>query len=550
MNHYLDPDQIFLDSSNLPSFDQQQFEGQIEKPIAKRSFYIFGLCCLLVALIFLSKVFQLQWLQGEALATRSESNTLAQIPIFAERGTITDRMGTNLAWNDQGRHYITEPGFSHLLGYTSLPKQEELDEHDYYTDEAVGREGVEQIYNNRLRGQPGIKIEERGATGAIASDYLLDPPTPGENLVLSIDARLQEQMAKQIHGLMAEGRFVGGAGVIMDVATGEILALTSAPEYDSNVMATGDDRGKINAYLTDKNHPFLNRVVAGVYTPGSIVKPIMAAAALSEKVITPEKKILSTGQLVVPNPYYPDKPTIFRDWKAHGWVDLRHALAVSSDVYFYEVGGGFGDQKGLGIAKIDDYATRFGLGQTTGSPFLGEEAGVIPTPEWKKANFDGADWLLGNTYHTAIGQYGFQVTPLQMVRAVAAIANGGHLVKPSILAATAGTATDWEPVAGVSADTLQIVREGMHLAVEDGNTAAALRVPGVDVAGKTGTAELGTAKDLVNSWVTGFFPYENPRYAFAMVMEKGSSHNLIGAPYAMGQVLRWIGENAPEYAKS
>src|SRR5262245_2328569 len=140
MNNYLDPDQIFLDSSNLPSFNQQQFEGQIEKPISKRTFYVFGIVCVIAGLLFVGKVFKLQLIDGEAMAARSANNTLEQIPIFAERGTLVDRLGVNLAWNDKGRHYIAEPGFSHLLGYTSLPKEEEIAEHDYYHDEPVGRE--------------------------------------------------------------------------------------------------------------------------------------------------------------------------------------------------------------------------------------------------------------------------------------------------------------------------------------------------------------------------------------------------------------------------
>jgi penicillin-binding protein 2 len=348
MNQHLDLDQIFLDSSNLPSFDKQQFEGQIEKPISKRSFHIFAACLCLVGLVFLGRVFKLQLLDGQALAVRSVNNTLDQIPIFAERGTITDRLGVNLAWNDNGRKYISQPGFSHLLGYTSLPKEEEINEHDYYHDEAVGRDGVEKIYNERLRGTAGIKIEERSATGEIESDYLLDPPTPGDNLVLSIDARVQGAFSKYIRELVDEGRFIGGAGVMMDVETGEIIAMTSVPEYDSNVMAMGKDREKINTYLSSKNYPFLNRAVAGAYTPGSIVKPIMALAALTEKIISPEKKILSTGQLVIPNPYFPDQPSIFRDWKAHGWVNMREAIAASSDVYFYVIGGVFFQAMGHG----------------------------------------------------------------------------------------------------------------------------------------------------------------------------------------------------------
>lgn len=537
MKRPLDPDEIFLDASNLPSFNKQQFEDYIERPVSRKTFYFFSGFFLLVGLVFIGQAFNLQLLRGEALAARSENNTLRQIPIFAERGILTDRFEQLLAWNDNGkRRYIEQPGLAHLIGYVSQIDGEEL----------VGRDGVEKIFNEQLRGQTGTKIEEVDVAGKNQSDYLLEPPVPGQNLTLSIDARLQSEVHRAITSLVSEGRFEGGAGVFLDTETGEILALTNMPEYDSNVLSRGSDRDKINGYLQDKNFPFLNRAVAGLYTPGSIVKPIMAVAALTENLISPSKKILSAGQLVVPNPYFPDQPSIFKDWKAHGLVDMRDALAVSSDVYFYTIGGGFGSQAGLGIEKIAKYAKLFGLGKKTGSEFPNEAVGTVPTPEWKKVNFNGADWLLGNTYHTVIGQYGFQVTPLQMARLVSALGNGGRLVKPRLLAIQPGEVMTWDTIPGISIEALKIVGEGMRRGVTSG-TAIGLNIPPVAIAAKTGTAELGTTKNLVNSWVTGFFPYNNPRYAFALVMERGKQTNLIGATAVMRQVFDWMKIYAPEY---
>lgn len=537
MKRPLDPDEIFLDASNLPSFNKQQFEDYIERPVSRKTFYFFSGFFLLVGLVFIGQAFNLQLLRGEALAARSENNTLRQIPIFAERGILTDRFEQLLAWNDNGkRRYIEQPGLAHLIGYVSQIDGEEL----------VGRDGVEKIFNEQLRGQTGTKIEEVDVAGKNQSDYLLEPPVPGQNLTLSIDARLQSEVHRAITSLVSEGRFEGGAGVFLDTETGEILALTNMPEYDSNVLSRGSDRDKINGYLQDKNFPFLNRAVAGLYTPGSIVKPIMAVAALTENLISPSKKILSAGQLVVPNPYFPDQPSIFKDWKAHGLVDMRDALAVSSDVYFYTIGGGFGSQAGLGIEKIAKYAKLFGLGEKTGSEFPNEAVGTVPTPEWKKANFNGADWLLGNTYHTVIGQYGFQVTPLQMARLVSALGNGGRLVKPRLLAIQPGEVMTWDTIPGISIEALKIVGEGMRRGVTSG-TAIGLNIPPVAIAAKTGTAELGTTKNLVNSWVTGFFPYNNPRYAFALVMERGKQTNLIGATAVMRQVFDWMKIYASEY---
>ncbi|MCC6290973.1 hypothetical protein IT398_02820 [Candidatus Nomurabacteria bacterium] len=537
MKRTLDLDEIFLDASNLPSFNKQQFEDYIERPVSRKTFYFFSGFFLLIGLIFIGQTFNLQLLRGEALAARSENNTLRQIPIFAERGILTDRFGEILAWNDNGKRlYIEQPGLAHLLGYVSQIDGEEL----------KGLDGVEKIFNERLRGQTGTKIEEVDVTGKNQSDYLLEPPVSGQNLTLAIDARLQSEIHHAIANLVSQGRFEGGAGVFLDTETGEILALTNMPEYDSNVLSTGSDRAKINGYLQDKNFPFLNRAVAGLYTPGSIVKPIMAVAALNENLISPSKKILSTGQLVVPNPYFPGQPSIFKDWKAHGWTDMRDALAVSSDVYFYTIGGGFGDQVGLGIERIAKYARLFGLGENTGSEFPNEAVGTVPTPEWKKSNFEGAEWLLGNTYHTVIGQYGFQVTPLQVARVVSALGNGGRLVKPRLLAIQPGEVMTWDTIPGVNTESLKVVGEGMRRSVTIG-TAIGLNIPSVAIAAKTGTAELGVTKNFVNSWVTGFFPYENPRYAFALVMERGKRTNLIGATAVMRQVFDWMKIHAPEY---
>jgi penicillin-binding protein 2 len=346
--------------------------------------------------------------------------------------------------------------------------------------------------------------------------------------------------------------FRGGAGVMIDVRSGEIIAITSYPEYDLNIFVKGEDKAAIQSYLKNPDNPFLNRVVAGLYTPGSIIKPFMAFAALEEGVISPEKEILSTGRLVVPNPYFPDKPSIFRDWKAHGYTNMRRAIAVSSDVYFYQVGGGFESQKGLGISRIDKYLKLFGFEEETGIGISNEAVGTIPTPEWKQKTF-GEEWRLGDTYNTSIGQYGMQVTPLQAVRAIAAIANNGTLVTPTFLKQATTTIPQGEKIKFDSshseqAEHFRIVREGMRLAVAEG-TAVGLNMYDVKVAGKTGTAELGALKQYVNSWTVGFFPYENPKYAFAIVMERGPVKNLVGATSVMRQVMDWVVVNRPEYIK-
>jgi len=332
----------------------------------------------------------------------------------------------------------------------------------------------------------------------------------------------------------------------MDIFTGEILALVSFPEYDSNILSEGVDEKAINSFIFNEQNPFLNRIIDGLYTPGSIVKPFMSLAVLEENIIDPKKEIISTGTMVVPNPYNPDNPSYFNDWKAHGAVDLRRAIAVSSNIYFYQVGGGFEEQEGLGIERINKYMRMFGFGESIKTKEFNTPAGTIPNPEWKKKIFDDI-WRIGDTYFTSIGQYGFQVTPLQIVSGVAMIANEGTLVEPHLIS-DSSLSTKIKRQIDISPDKFKIVKEGMRDSVLLG-TARGLNYPDFEIAGKTGTAELGVSKDLVNAWVTGFFPYNNPRFAFTIILEKGSRHQMIGSVAVAREFFDWLKREKPEYIK-
>ncbi len=544
------PDEIFLDSRNLPEFNTHQFEGRLEKPLPPSAFYILGLIFSVVVIVFGVKLWHLEVVNGAVYAKRSEANRLDKTILFSDRGVIFDRNDVPLAWNEVNptekdfslRAYSELSGLSSVLGFVKYPSKDTSG--FYYQEDFEGKDGVELAYNDRLRGVQGIKLVEVNAHNEVQTESVLNAPRAGENLVLSIDSRIQHELYTLMADLSAEKGFTGGAAVITDVRTGEVVAKVSYPEYSSDVMARGKDSTTIEAYLQDKNNPFLDRTVDGLYTPGSIVKPYMALAALAENIIDPGKQILSTGSISIPNPYNPGQSTVFKDWRAHGWVDMRAAIAMSSDVYFYAVGGGYQDQRGLGISKIDKYMDMFGFSHPVESPFFKGAGGTIPTPEWKAEHFEGEAWTLGNTYHTSIGQYGFQVSPIQAVRAVGAIANDGTIHEPTIISDTVGTTTKIE----LDKRYYQIVKEGMRQGVVAGS-AGALNVPYVSVATKTGTAELGVAKDKVNSWATGFFPYEDPHYAFAVIMERGPVENTTGAVYIMRQLLDWMSVNASEYFK-
>lgn len=552
----IDPDEIFLDSKNLPNFNTQQFEGRLEKAIPKRSIYILGLFFSCVAVVFMWKLGSLQIARGEAYFKKSENNTLSKQPIFADRGLIYDRKEVLLAWNTWNkddlnrfdapeRSYLSDKGFSLLLGYVSPPAKDSSG--NYWQDTFIGKDGIEKFYNNDLVGENGVRITETDVSGAIQSENMISQPKPGDNIKLSIDAGVQSKLYGSIVSMAHNASFSGGAGVIMDINNGELLALTSYPEYDSTILSAGDDRKTINGYFKDNRKVFLNRAVSGLYTPGSIVKPFIAYGALAESVISPLKQILSNGSISIPNPYFPEKKSVFKDHGSFGYVDMREAIAVSSDVYFYEIGGGFQDQKGLGIINIDEYARLFGMADKTGIDLGGEKTGTIPTPEWKAKTFKGEIWRVGDTYNTSIGQYGFQVTPLQMVRAIGSIANGGTLLTPHIRLGDEVLGNQKTTI-DLNKEMLQVIHEGMRQAVTEG-TATALNLPSVKVAAKSGTAQVGLGNTNTNSWIIGFFPYENPRYAFAVLMERGPKAASGNATRVMSEVVDYMSVYTPEYLK-
>jgi len=547
----INPEDIFLDSSNLPNFDRSQFEGKIEKPLSTLVSYLVLVFFFIVIGIFSIKAWNLQVVKGDEYAERSSQNRLRHTYLFSERGSITDRNGVLLASNAPNtdelekyslRKYTDLSGFAHLLGYLKYPQKDSSGV--FYQKEFVGIDGVEKTYNDYLTGKNGTQIIEIDALGKIESASTIEPPVNGDDLMLSVDSRVQHQLHEYIKDLAIEVGFSGGAGAIMDISSGKLLALTSYPEYDPQVLTDGKDNERIASY--SENSSYLNRPVSGLYTPGSVMKLFVAMGVLNEKVIDPFKKILSTGSITVPNPYFPDSPgTTFRDWKrdGFGWIDLREALSYSSNTYFFHVGGGFDGQKGIGISGIEKYVREFGFGSETGIQLPNESVGVVPNPEWKAENFDGDDWRLGDTFLTAIGQYGFQATLLQLLRGTTAIVSNGNLYTPSVV--------EDSPVKFEKLDFddlyYKIVRDGMYKAVHEDGTAHNLSSLPVKIGAKTGTAELGVSKEKVNSWITGFFPYDNPKYAFSIMMEKGSSKNVIGALYIASEILTWMDANTPEY---
>ncbi len=554
----IDFDEILMDSKNIHSFDVQQFEGKIEKTISKKSIISVGGFFVLVMLIFVLRLWSLQIKNGEEYFALSKRNSLDSQIIFADRGVIFDRHGVELAWNTRNeemteydfskRAYIDTPGNALLLGYIKYPQKDKAG--FYWQKTFVGMSGIEKSQDVLLNGKNGSRVIETTALGEISSQNIINQPIAGKNIILTIDAKLQAAMYESIKSLAESIGYEGGTGAIMDINSGELLVATSYPEFNSQVLSDGTDKETINSYLESSQKPFINRLVSGLYSPGSTVKPFIALGALNEGIVTSSTTVSSVGEIKIPNPYDDTQFTLFRDWKegGHGITNAEKALAESVNTYFYAIGGGYKGQKGLGISGIEKYIKIFEIGSKTGIDIEGEVVGIVPSPEWKKKTFKNDQvWRLGDTYHTSIGQYGFLVTPIQMLRAMSSIANFGTLVTAHVLQDSPLTFQKLSE--DFTLEDYEVIHRGLRKVITEG-TGQVLNVPYVDIAAKTGTAQTGFRNQFVNSWVVGFFPYDKPKYAFVLLMERGPSKAERSASFGMRSFLDSANTIAPEYFES
>ncbi len=268
------------------------------------------------------------------------------------------------------RDYKNFPAFAHILGYIGFPSKEDLKEKSFLLPEdVIGKSGLEAYYDQILRGENGFEIFLKNAQGKRIEKIESFEPKPGQDLITTIDGEFQEFLYQRLKlGLETLGS-KRGVGLAVNPQNGEVLALVSLPSFDFE---------NLEKALKDPDLPFFNRAVSGLYNPGSTIKPLVALAALKEGIIHPEKEIYSPGFIEVPNPYYPEQPYRFLDWKPHGWVNLYSAIARSSNVYFYAIGGGFENQEGLGIEKLKKWWGKFGLNEKTGIDLLEEKSGFLP----------------------------------------------------------------------------------------------------------------------------------------------------------------------------
>lgn len=458
--------------------------------------------------------------------------------------------------NSSFREYLDGKIFSHVIGYTNqINSQEIAKEPQFYSlGDYVGRAGVENYYEKILRKNPGQMRIEKDALGNIISSEITQLPESGKSLVLWLDSDLQkkivEVLEKQYQNLGAKG----AAAVALDPKTGGVLALVSLPSFDNNIFQTGANL-EISNILNDPNRPLFNRAISGRgYSVGSTIKPFIAAAALEEKIITPEKQIYAGGSIEVVDKNIPGKVWVFSDWKVHGWTDLRKAIADSVNIYFYTIGGGYEDIEGLGVDRIKKYLELFGWGQKTGIDLPSEGEGLIPCPEWKASYFKNKEdqqWYLGDTYNLSIGQGFVLATPLQVAVSTAAIANGGKLFQPQLLKEIVDvnrkTIKEFSPRIirenFVNPTNLRVVKEGMGQTVSSGTAFSYLNLLPGGAGAKTGSAQTGkkdkNGRDILHNWITVFAPYEEPEIVLTIILEDVPGEVMGGSILPAKEILDW-----------
>lgn len=408
------------------------------------------------------------------------------------------------------REYEYGPLVSHVLGYTGPISADEyalLNNDGYLYDDSIGKTGVEDTFEDVLRGTYGEQQVERDASGrVIRVTQITQEPKPGDSLELTLDVETQQQAEEALKWAMNIVNLQRGVVIVMNPQTGEVLAMVSLPTYDDNMFARGISNSEYQALIDDPNRPLVNFAISEQYPPGSTYKLVTGSGALMDNIINTHTLLDTAGYLEI-GPYK------YRDWNPRGFgpLDIYGGFANSSDTFFYQLAGA------LGADRLAYWAHEFGFGERTGIDLPAEARGIIPTNEWKQSVF-GQDVYPGEVYHAGIGQGYDAATPLQVLNAYCALANGGFLYKPQIvrrvLAADGSVVEDFRPelikTVGVDPDVLRVMRVAARQVVTSGHTFNLRDLPLV-VAGKTGTAEFGVrdekTKELpFHSWFVGFVP--------------------------------------------
>ncbi len=483
---------------------------------------------------------------ADSLFKRIGESELFVIPILENiphktlivlEGKISELPGFSISENTV-RKYLDE-SLSHTLGYMGKINEQELgSESNYSITDYIGRSGLEKYYENDMRGEPGKVSIEKDASGKKISEETISEPKKGNSLVLNIDFELQKKFESELKKSLLNVGAVSGVVIAIDPRTGGVLSLISLPSFDNNLFSKGISPEDWKEISEDSQRPLFNRAISGYgYPTGSIIKPLIGIAALEEGIINKSTTIYCPSEICVWNRYL-EKDECFKDWTFHGMSNLKRAIAESVNTFFYIVGGGHEDFEGLGAKKIIKYLEYFNWGSETGIDIPGEGKGILPEID--------ESWRLGDTYHLSIGQGPFTATPIEVVTAFGAIANGGKLIEPRVVNRIIDASEHSKVIKGIKGDiiidefidkdNIELVREGMRQTVTNGS-AVMLNNLSVTSAAKTGTAE-SSKKGHYHHWISVFAPYKNPEIVFTIIIEDIEGVKSATLPMAR-EILNW-----------
>lgn len=422
---------------------------------------------------------------------------------------------------------------SHILGYLGKISEEDIkNKSDYDTTDTIGKIGIEYEYENMLKGLKGRKQIEVDAMGKEKKKIAFKDPVAGDNLILTIDTELQSKLEQFLQEALSKFKKTKAVAIALDPNNGEVLAMVSLPSFNNNTFSNDVSEKNLKEIIENASQPLFNRAIHGTYPSGSTIKPVIAAAALQEGIVTPRTQIYSVGGIRINQWFFPD-------WKkgGHGPTNITKALAESVNTYFYYIGGGYEQFEGLGLDKLIQYFRLSGIGSQTGIDLPNEKEGLIPTKEWKEEK-KNESWYIGDTYHLSIGQGDLLVTPLQVANWTSMISNGGILYQPHIVKTIVDSNN--KIVKNVDAaillqnafskEHLDTVKRGLRDAIVYGSAKSLNDLP-ITIAGKTGTAEW-SSKDSPHAWFTSFAPYPSPKIVLTILIEEGGEGSQVAVPVA------------------
>jgi len=571
-----------IQNTELIPVSKEQNDSQIPSVWRRLSLVTIIFFCLAILAARLASV---QLIKGSYYKGIADGNGLINRPIDPPRGVITDRNNKVLVRNapyvqlksDKSlisyhefsqkqissqsadvqpiREYQNPLSTSHLIGYTSLITEDELKDSKkistksktkYGSNDFIGRTGIEEAYEEFLKGKSGKELVEINAQGQFQRSVALVAPIPGYTVQSTIDINLQNYAYSELQKAVFSANANSGVVIVQNPKNGQVLALVNFPSYDNNSF-THQESEQITKILTDPKMPLLNRAVAGTYPPGSTFKIVTALAGLESQKIDTSKTYDDTGNISISG-------ITFNNWyftqygKSEGVIDIRRAIARSNDTFFYKL------SLEMGVEPLIDESYKFNFGTTLGIDIPGEAKGIIPTPAWK-LKLTNEPWYPGNTVNMSIGQGDVLTTPIQINTMTNAIANGGTIVPPVTvfeikdgsgnILCTRDSQNKWvgkeceslnknNPMPksiGLKPENLKAIQEGMHLVTKTGGTAYPFFNYQIDTAGKTGTAETFQDKNP-HAWYTGYAPYDNPEISVTVLVENGGEGSKVAAPVA------------------